>query len=109
MLYSSDLEDGIKVWHLPTVLGDVNVVDGHNGGAAALAFTPDGERLVSGGFDGSARLWDAASGQLRRTFQPHEQAVKAVGVSRDGRVLAAASPLMTLMRLLGQVNRKRGS
>ena len=37
---------------------------GHKGRITALAFTPSGRHLVSGGFDGMLNVWDAQSGQL---------------------------------------------
>jgi WD40 repeat protein len=33
-------------------------LEGHRAGVSALAFSPDGKRLVSGGLDGQVRIWD---------------------------------------------------
>ena len=34
-------------------------------GLATLAFSPDGQRVLTGGFDGLARLWQIAKQKLR--------------------------------------------
>src|SRR5450759_523497 len=41
---------------------------GHPGPAWAVAVTPDGRQIVTGGDDGTARLWDRTSGQLQTTL-----------------------------------------
>ena len=44
------------------------VLRGHTGEVNAVAFSPDGADIVSGGWDGSIRLWDAETGDEVRTI-----------------------------------------
>ncbi|MBL8186796.1 MAG: serine/threonine protein kinase, partial [Acidobacteria bacterium] len=60
----------------------------HPNEVRAVAFSPDGARLATGDQDGTARIWDAASGQLLNTLQFHKQRILSVEFSPDGRTLA---------------------
>src|SRR5262249_7423930 len=42
---------------------------GHTGGVFAVALSADGRLVVSGGFDGTVRLWDSARASWLRTLQ----------------------------------------
>ena len=57
----------------------------HEGAIRALAVTPDGSRLVTGGDDHTIRIWNLTSGRLERTLQGHIDSVRAVAVTPDGR------------------------
>src|SRR5207244_2926994 len=55
-----------------------------------VAFSPDGSKLASGGWDWSARLWDPATGRQTRLVDTRKGWVWAVAFSPDGRTLATA-------------------
>jgi len=59
------------------------------GAAATLIFTADSKTLVSAGWHGTLRFWDAGSGRELRRVRVREQSVKAVALAPDGKQLAA--------------------
>jgi WD40 repeat protein len=50
----------------------------------AVAWTPDGTRLLTGDAAGVARLWDTAAGSVAQTFSRHTSDIVAVDLSPDG-------------------------
>ena len=62
---------------------------GHKEGIGSVAFSPDGKSIVSGGVDGTLRIWDAATGvALGEPLSGHEVGpfvgIESVTFSRDG-------------------------
>jgi WD40 repeat protein len=57
---------------------------GHKLGVLALAVTPDGRRVVSGGHDG-VRVWNLETGETERILAYQEGKVNAVAVAPGGR------------------------
>jgi WD40 repeat protein len=62
----------------------------------ALAFTPDGKTLVSGGDDGNVMAWDVGSGGFRETW-PASGQISGVVVSPDGRTAYSTSEDRTVL------------
>ncbi|MDQ3980583.1 MAG: TIR domain-containing protein [Actinomycetota bacterium] len=60
----------------------------------AVAFSPDGSRLVSGSSDASVSLWDPSrsrpDGRPLRQMNGHTRPVRTVAFSHDGRTVASA-------------------
>ena len=59
-------------------------------GIRSFAFSPDGTLLASGSYDVTARLWNAATGELLHVL-PHRGYVLQEAFSRDGATLVTAS------------------
>ncbi len=69
----------------PPGTGLVRRLEGHEDWVRAVALTADGTRAVSGGDDGTLRLWDLERGAEMRRLEGHEGVVRAVAVTADGR------------------------
>jgi WD40 repeat protein len=64
---------------------------GHFSSIRAVAFSSDGKRIVSGGYDQRLRIWDAASGAPLWELTGHEGELRSVAFSPDEHRAASAS------------------
>ncbi|MBF0631026.1 MAG: pentapeptide repeat-containing protein [Magnetococcales bacterium] len=64
---------------------------GHGDGIRAVAFSPDGNTLLSGSNDHTLKLWDPHSRQCIQTLKGHEGSVRAVAFSPDGNTILSGS------------------
>jgi eukaryotic-like serine/threonine-protein kinase len=64
---------------------------GHEGKVYHLAISPDGTVLASASQDGTAKLWNVGTAQLRHTLRGHAGEVNCVAFAPDGKELATAS------------------
>jgi roadblock/LC7 domain-containing protein len=63
----------------------------HQGPVVAVAFSPDGKKILTGSDDDTARLWDAATGQPLGPALKHQGFVYAVAFSPDGKKVLTGS------------------
>src|SRR5690606_22785150 len=69
----------------------IGVVGGHDDDVTAVAMTPDGTVIASGGRDGFIKLWDTVTGQLIQSFNQFEQPVWDLAFDPTGTYLASSS------------------
>jgi len=79
----------IRIWNLQT--GAMREFPHPGETITAVAWSPDGTQLLTGGYGWLVRLWDARSGQPIQTLHRHENAVSAVAFGPAGDRLASGS------------------
>jgi WD40 repeat protein len=63
----------------------------HDNWVTGVAFSADGQWLVSSSEDLTLKIWDTQTGECRRTFTGHPEWVMDVVISADGRTLVSGS------------------
>lgn len=78
-----------RLWNLETG-APVGVPFIHDDFVTVARFSPDGALVVTGSNDGTARVWDTATGQPRAQPLQGMDAVRHLAVRADGRLLLAS-------------------
>ncbi len=71
--------------------GVLNILADHRSTVRSIAWSPDSRRIVSGGYDSTVHVWDAATGTLIFTYREHLDPVVTAAWSSDGRHIASVS------------------
>jgi eukaryotic-like serine/threonine-protein kinase len=71
--------------------GGFLTLKGHKRPVLCLAFSPDGDSIVTGSWDNTLKLWDAIRGQEILTLKGHRDAVACVKFSPDGNWIISGS------------------
>ena len=66
------------------------MLSGHQGTINGLAFSSDGTTIATASADGTARLWDLATGRERTVLSGHQGAAQAVAFWPNGRTVCSA-------------------
>ncbi len=62
------------------------------GPVRGVAFSPDGQVIITAGWDGAVRLWEEATGQVRHVLEGPHSRVTALALAPDGVTVATAGP-----------------
>jgi WD40 repeat protein len=73
-------------WHT-----GMNILYGHTSSVSSVSFSSDGLRVVSGSYDSTVRIWDAASATVQHTMEGHTIRVTSVAFSSDGSRIVSGS------------------
>lgn len=68
----------------------------HDGGVGSVAFSPSGDKLVSGGRDKSVAVWDVRTQTKLQSSPEHRGSVCAVAISPSGTILASGCNANTI-------------
>ena len=66
-------------------------LEGHTGWIGAVAFSPDGRRIVSGSRDHTTKVWGVTSGEQLLTLKADDTRILSATFSLDGRRIFTVS------------------
>ena len=85
-----ELGQSIKIWEATTGKC-LQTLTGHTDAVKSVAYSPDGQHLVSASWDSSIKIWEAATGKCLQTLTAHTNNVMSVPYSPDGQHLVSGS------------------
>jgi class 3 adenylate cyclase/dipeptidyl aminopeptidase/acylaminoacyl peptidase/tRNA A-37 threonylcarbamoyl transferase component Bud32 len=77
-------------WQRQTHQG-VKTLRGHLGAVTSVAFSPDGQRIITGSEDKTAKVWDALNARELLTLKGHSDRIRSVAFSPDGKRIVTGS------------------
>jgi WD40 repeat protein len=95
ILFRSADNNTLKLWEIATDQ-IIKTFDGYIDYFFSVAFSPDGEYILSGHDDGILKLWNITTGEETKTFEGHNDWVSSVAISPDGRYALSGSADKTL-------------
>ncbi|MEZ4826345.1 MAG: WD40 repeat domain-containing protein [Bacteroidia bacterium] len=84
-IMTAGLDSTVRVWTLPDP-GPIFAKEDHSRGVTALAFSPDGKLIATGGNDHAVSLLDHTTMSYRWTHLHHREPILAVAVLAGGEV-----------------------
>lgn len=81
----------IKAKQNPQNWNSVFTFTGHSDVVNVIAASPDGEFIVSGGWDHKIKIWSVQTGQLIRTLTGHSNSITALAIAPDSQQVISGS------------------
>lgn len=81
---------GYQFWKWRQPLWLVAELKGHSAGVTWVAFTPDGNKVLSASHDKTIRVWDWRKGKCERVLKGHSDSVRCLALLGDNRVASAS-------------------
>lgn len=99
MLATASDDLTIKLWHVDftaTAKAPMTLTGEHTSGIKAIAFSPDGRYLASGGADGRIVIWNVLTGVKTIGWSAASSTIKTLAFSPNGAYLASGGSTGTL-------------
>lgn len=94
-IVSASRDKTLIVWQLENSGDEVGfakrALTGHSHFVSDVAISSDGQFALSGSWDGTLRLWNIFTGELKHRFVGHEKDVLSVAFSADNRQIVSSS------------------
>jgi WD40 repeat protein len=91
MVSSNEPDNAMQLWDAGSGKPIGQPLRGNTNFVGAVAFSPDGSRVVSGDSEGTVRMWDVGSGQLiGHPLRSNASLINGVAFNPDGSRIAAA-------------------
>ncbi|MEL7038147.1 MAG: WD40 repeat domain-containing protein [Cyanobacteria bacterium J06592_8] len=81
----------IKTKQNPQNWSAVLTLTGHSDVVNVIAVSPDGQFIVSGGWDNNIKIWSVETGQLLRTCIGHSNSITALTITPDAQQIVSGS------------------
>jgi len=72
-------------------LEEMLIIEAHEETVFAIAYSPDGTQIASASIDGTAKVWNAETGELEFVLTGHDNEIRDIAFSPDGSLIATAS------------------
>ncbi|KAJ3028966.1 Positively regulates the activity of the minus-end directed microtubule motor protein dynein [Rhizophlyctis rosea] len=88
---SCSADMSLKLWDSAAEYSCIRTFYGHDHSVSSVAFTPDGDTLISASRDTTIKVWEVASGFCTRTIVGHDDWVRSALPSPDGALLVSCA------------------